>query len=170
MTPLPHSVSCWNLAGLSERVAKETVNEINLQFHVRRLREKQDSKPAVYRANIQICNLFVSCICAHIQNSDRWKRSCEAFFKKKNRKSFSVWVVQLVSAMSWHWGMEYKTDEKQFWGTFWNTFPEVYLMGASFSMKTQTNMAGVRNFIWITTAKHENKKPAFNPTGNQQQQ
>lgn len=44
MTPLLHSVSRWNLAGLSERVAKETVDEINLQFHVRRLRETWRSK------------------------------------------------------------------------------------------------------------------------------
>lgn len=35
--------------------------------------------------------------CVEIQNSDRWKRSVEALFVQKQRKAFSVWVVQLVS-------------------------------------------------------------------------
>ena len=164
MTPLPHSVSCWNLAGLSERVAKETVNEINLQFHVRRLREKQDSKPAVYRANIQICNLFVSCICVHIQNSDRWRRSCEAFFKKKNRKSFSVWVVQLVSAMSWHWGLNTKLMKSNFRAHFEiHSLKSSLLMDASFFHENPNEHGRCEKLYMNHDSKTWKQKACFQP-------
>lgn len=67
---------CW-----SPRVAKETVNEINLQFHVRRLRgdlEKRDRRTRrddFRGANIQLwnylCPAYSTCT-VHTQNSDGW--------------------------------------------------------------------------------------------------
>ena len=95
MTPLPHSVSCWNLAGLSERVAKETVNEINLQFHVRKVEgdfEKQDRRQGVYifKSVLVFFFFFLSCVHVRMQDDD-----CGKLFK---RGKFKKWVARPASA------------------------------------------------------------------------
>lgn len=170
MTPLPHSVSCWNLAGLSERVAKETVNEINLQFHVRRLRERQDRRPRVYRANIQICNhLCPAYVYSYriVMGGKGAARHSSSRRKKKEKKT--LFCMSSTACFS-HRGTEYRTVMKSNLGAHFeihwrcNYFS---LKSTSSSMKTHNKHGrGVRNFTNHDSKSLKNK-PTFNLTGNQ---
>lgn len=105
------TVSCWNLAGLSERVAKETVNEINLQFLVRRLRETWRSKTGNQEFTGQIFRSVIICVLQTCTHTEWWCVEKEPWSILQVKKTaFSVIQPFL-----------YKTVMKSnLWGTFQN--------------------------------------------------